>query len=491
MAWARGGDTAPTHPVALRVLEHPEADDRIVNEVFGFIMRCAMASTAHNIEYRITKGTAGLMAGGHARAEKLLEIAQFAGYITRKDDAETEEYQLFQDDEFIHLIPWDQREWAKQQKRDRCNWPIVIPMRIRDGDGCRYCGRIVQWGNNKSALAGTYDHLYPGKKATFDTYVVSCRGCNAKFGDSPIEEKKDHLLPAPLEPYYTQYTVTWLTNHHWVKDNDVQVPKASKKKLSPGALVVQKETSARTHRAKADGPLGRQTDGFASAPASVKADGPLGRPSTKVASAPASARVNDTSSETATRPSEQPGERPGHTQENRASCANVDGHERAHSDSQKARSEGLSTTQVERDPAGANVRSEGLSTIQVERDPANGNHSGPRDTADAKTVQDPAEKSHGGPPKCATPAPLSGLSPGETLNRADSARNLPDSARFCSKGRPRLRADPGRDGSGRVDPGMEGPGRDGPGRVEPGRAGSGRARAPGGAGFGVPKRRRR
>ncbi|PMB98491.1 HNH endonuclease [Brevibacterium luteolum] len=451
MAWLRGGDTAPTHPVALAILGHPDADDRLLNELFGFVMRCAMASTAHNIEYRITRGTAVLMAGGHARAEKLLEYAVWAGYLTEVDGSAGTEFELIRDDEFIHLIPWDQREWAKQQKRDRNNWSIVIPVRLRDGDGCRYCGRVVQWENNKAALAGTYDHLHPGQTATIDTYVVACRGCNTRYGDMPYSEKKDDLLPPPIDPYFSEFTVTWMQGNRWVRDNDVTIPKPSRRRLSPGALAMaKKKTSVGSQPAKADGPRGHSTE---HTPASASDAGPLG-----------SGEDRPSSSDPAASDTPQPGPRD------------------------------TTDRQSEQDPAGSTARPEGLSGIQPERDPASPTSSGPRDTTDRQSEQDPAEHRPSDRPQSADPAPLVRPSPGETPFGADneqkSSRNCPS----LPKTAPNVNHVVGqtRDGSGRDGPGL-GQGRAGSGRVESGRAwaGTGRERASSSPDANVPRKRRR
>ena len=71
MPWLRAGDNAATHPSVMALLTVRGADDRTANEVFGFVMRCAMQSAGHMTDYRVDLGTAHLLAGD--RAETLLK----------------------------------------------------------------------------------------------------------------------------------------------------------------------------------------------------------------------------------------------------------------------------------------------------------------------------------------------------------------------------------------------------------------------------------
>ena len=40
---------------------------------------------------------------------------------------------------------------------------IIVPVRWRDGDACRYCGKVVNWADRKGGKGGTYDHRMPGQ----------------------------------------------------------------------------------------------------------------------------------------------------------------------------------------------------------------------------------------------------------------------------------------------------------------------------------------
>ncbi|MDK8351148.1 hypothetical protein QP786_04185, partial [Gleimia europaea] len=57
MAWVRVGDTAGTDPSLMAVMEHPKADERTINEAFGFVLRLATLSGAHFTDYVVDRGT--------------------------------------------------------------------------------------------------------------------------------------------------------------------------------------------------------------------------------------------------------------------------------------------------------------------------------------------------------------------------------------------------------------------------------------------------
>ncbi|WP_460994370.1 hypothetical protein, partial [Sinomonas soli] len=117
MAWARFGDTSANHPTVLAVLEHDDADDRIVNELFGFVARCSTQSAAHLTDYVINRGTAIALAGSMARADALLGLAVWAGYMTEEtgfvDGREQRLYRIIEDQEFIHLRLREEVEWER------------------------------------------------------------------------------------------------------------------------------------------------------------------------------------------------------------------------------------------------------------------------------------------------------------------------------------------------------------------------------------------
>lgn len=234
MPWVRWGDTSANHPIVLSVLEHEECDDRLVNEVHGFITRCSAQSGAHTTDYVVSRGTAVLIAG-HSRVDVMIAVAIFAGYMTEIVIDGRTAYKLVDDDpDFLHLRLKAEVDWEKQRKSDNSNPALIVPVRIRDGDACRWCGDVVNWNSRTGGRNGTYDHLVPGQPATIDTYVVSCGSCNASRGDGSKAAGQRQLLPEPSVPYFSQYTSEWIRDNKWAQNNGYEPPAASRKKIRPG-----------------------------------------------------------------------------------------------------------------------------------------------------------------------------------------------------------------------------------------------------------------
>lgn len=188
--------------------------DVALNEVFGFVTRCALQAAGHTTDYVIDEGTADLMGG--ARTERLLELAKKAGYLTPIKHQGVRAYLLVDDPLFLHMRRKAEIEWERQRKADNANPMITAPVRLRDGDECRYCGNLTNWRDRKGGHGGTYDHRVPGQPATIATLVVACISCNAGRRDDPEADLRYPLRPEPLQPFYSAITATFLTNagHH-------------------------------------------------------------------------------------------------------------------------------------------------------------------------------------------------------------------------------------------------------------------------------------
>lgn len=215
MPWLKEGDAAANHPIVLAAMEMEDADDRILNECFGWVNRCATQSAAYEKDYIITIGTAKLMAGSIARYHSLVKAAKFCGYITDTeisvDGEQRQAFKLVEDNDLFHMILKDERAWTNQRKKDQRNPKLTVPVRHRDGDACRYCGKTVNWADRVSGRAGSYDHTHPGQEATVATYVVCCKECNGRRGDDP--DSTWQPLPAPTGPLYGPQTVEFLAGH--------------------------------------------------------------------------------------------------------------------------------------------------------------------------------------------------------------------------------------------------------------------------------------
>ena len=208
MPWLNLGDLFATHPFVMALMRVVRADERTTNEVTGFVTRCGSQAAGHMTDYRVDLGTATLMGG--ARAELLLRQAVEAGMMTCHGRGKARFWRIVEHDDFLHMRSAEEVEWDRQRKRDAANPELTVPVRVRDGDSCRYCGQVVFWSNRKGGRGGTYDHREPGKPATVLTYVVACRACNSSRKDDPAADERMPLRPAPDAPYYSESTVKWL-----------------------------------------------------------------------------------------------------------------------------------------------------------------------------------------------------------------------------------------------------------------------------------------
>lgn len=230
MPWLKAGDNAATHPVVMRpiawfvgCIDQVFEGDVIVNELFGFMTRCALQSAGHTTDYMLEYGTM-LMLGG-TRTDVLIKHALRAGYIT-KTKSRLVTYKLIDDPEFLHIRLRAEIDWEKQQAADSSNPALTAPVRFRDGDACRYCRKIVWFKSRKGGRAGTYrrvdggqmDHRTPGAAAQSpDDLVVACGSCNPGRKDGgEAAEPRYPLQPPPLNPFYGPETAAFLANHGYI-----------------------------------------------------------------------------------------------------------------------------------------------------------------------------------------------------------------------------------------------------------------------------------
>jgi hypothetical protein len=210
MPWIRGGDTSATYPPVMRVAGLPAADGRSVNEVFGFVFRLATQSSAHLTDYVVDAGTVAMIGG--ANTDQLLALCLKAGLLKRTRVDGMVAYKVIDDPDFLHLRLKSEIEWERQQRADCTDPALAVPIRLRDGDLCRYCGVAVQWLGRPSKRSGTLDHLDPGQRGTVPRMVVACRGCNSELRDMAGTDR-ENLRPAPTAPFYSERTAEWLTDN--------------------------------------------------------------------------------------------------------------------------------------------------------------------------------------------------------------------------------------------------------------------------------------
>lgn len=209
MPWLKGGDNAATYPPLMAVQGDAIARDEpwLVNEAFGFILRCALQSAGHMTDYKIDIGTAVMLGGG--RHDLLLKLGVKHGLLTVKGRGAARRWVLVDDPEFLHIKLRSEVEIERARGRDNRNPLLTVPVRLRDGDFCRFCGKAVQWSSRKTSLGGTYDHLIPPPAGSMDDMVVACKSCNSRRGGGEELE----LLPAPEQPLYRPCTVAFADKH--------------------------------------------------------------------------------------------------------------------------------------------------------------------------------------------------------------------------------------------------------------------------------------
>lgn len=265
MAWLKIGDDAATYPAFLRVDEHDDWDERLTNELFGFLARCATQAAAHYTDYIVSLGTARLIAG--PRAAALLQIAVDCELAEPVEVDGRRQWKLLDDEKFMHMRSKDEVDRDNQRKRDLSDHGLVMPVRLRDGDQCRYCRVVVNWGDQRSKRGGTYDHRNGiDGKATPLTVVVACRGCNSDRGDDPDADTRIPLLDPPAVPYFKAKTAEWINGSTWAKTHGRTVTASSSTPSGPTGR--QRPASQAGHAHTTD-----TSSGIARASASDRAPG--------------------------------------------------------------------------------------------------------------------------------------------------------------------------------------------------------------------------
>lgn len=226
MAWLRVSDSAGNNPIVLAPLltdpaELPPMDAYLwCNALAGLVMRCATSAAGYGRSYYVSDATIASYAGAQWRT--VAAAAQRAGYWTPTERG----WQLIDDpDHLLHIRTGEEIDWERARKADVANPNLTAPVRLRDGDGCRYCGHVVRWDDRKSARGGTYDHRIAGEPARSpEDLCVACRGCNSQRGNDPHADDVLPLRPVPREPFYGPETAAFLAKHGHVVPVTTQRP---------------------------------------------------------------------------------------------------------------------------------------------------------------------------------------------------------------------------------------------------------------------------
>ena len=214
MPWLKVSDTAAQHRIVWRALEIPGASMQSMWSLFGQVLALAVEAAAFKTDYIIERGSVLKFTGTPEAAQKFIADAMFCGYLTGEvplDDGRIA-YRLIEDEDLFHMRLREEIDWENRRRNDTRNGALIVPIRARDGDACRWCGNVVYWGNQKGGRGATYDHLNPGVPAeTPEDMVVACRSCNSSRKDNAGWAVD--LLPAPKTPYFSAKSAAWLTEN--------------------------------------------------------------------------------------------------------------------------------------------------------------------------------------------------------------------------------------------------------------------------------------
>lgn len=204
MAWVRVSDTFNEAPEWMRAYElaAERGDDRLVSELKGAASALFTHSAQQWTDYKITYGAA-VRHIGISRVEPVLQDLITIGIITEVESEGERQFMLVERESFVHVIRSDAKSKATKRRNDQNRAGLQVPVMLRDGDQCRYCGDEVVWGDKKSDRGREYDHRDIDAPTTPDNYVTACRGCNQlrhELGERAEEELP--LLDPPESPMY-------------------------------------------------------------------------------------------------------------------------------------------------------------------------------------------------------------------------------------------------------------------------------------------------
>lgn len=212
MAWVKASDTSATYPRLMNAAALPGGDDRLLNEVAGFVFRLACLSGAHFTDYVVPWAQVQMVGG--ARAELLVQAGIQTGLLSESVTADGfRAVTLINDPDFLNLITSEQRYQRAEKNKDLRDPWLKAMVIYRDGDNCRWCSVPVAWEGRTSARSGELDHLSPDERGNPDSIVVACKKCNSARQDRVEEWDETHdLLSIPLQPRYGKFAVKLFRN---------------------------------------------------------------------------------------------------------------------------------------------------------------------------------------------------------------------------------------------------------------------------------------
>lgn len=325
--WFRGGDTLTTHPLMIRLLEVCDGDHLLKNEAKGVLVDLVSISAAHATDYLVGYGAVSQVAPG--REKIVIENLCAAGLLFREDGPDGRPMlRIVDDTTLFHIRLKEEMELDRRRAKDKRNPELLITVRVRDGDQCRWCGKTVDWRDRRSARSATYDSLNGHKESTPETLVVACQACNSKRGAGEVLELRDP--PTPAEVYYTAASIEFINNNQYAQDSGIhvvsrkerQAQRATQETRTPARQVSVKHESkdpqATSVPAPTTPPPATVVDGFSDplddAPDWVR-EGHIGGPPAKTANSAAAQAEDDAAQHQEQEPAQHPEAAPGSVQD--------------------------------------------------------------------------------------------------------------------------------------------------------------------------------
>lgn len=228
MSWVRLGDESGMHEVVMAPLNWEEAPLDRAWVLFGVMTRAVTFVAMHKGDYILTRAKFMQAAMPVPYWDELWGQAVRAGYghEVKLEDG-TRALKLVEDKTLYHMISREAKEANNQHRNDTRKADVRARVKLRDGDNCRWCGKVVEFNDHRSSRAGTYsavsdlppehlDHLHgkdpKGKPAKPDMIVVSCGPCNQSRQDDR-EGWTKQLLSVPDKPFYSVDTAAYIKRH--------------------------------------------------------------------------------------------------------------------------------------------------------------------------------------------------------------------------------------------------------------------------------------
>ncbi len=264
MTWLRVGDTALTHPKAMRLRSMDTHGLGLASHVIGFVMLTASWSGQHNTDAFIPASVGPLADPWHW--ERLAAAALKVGILTKAKGPDGQRgWLVCMDDDLFHLLSTaeisQRREHRKASRQHAAKGEVLL----RDGDLCRYCGNPVNPNDHRGNMAREFDHPDP---LIPDVLVVSCKACNSHKAGRSVEAAGMELLDPPdvapgERPYLNPTTIQWLEKYtpHLLRPDATQAPDpaaartpATQPDDAAAQHVTREPTPASQHRAGTPGP---------------------------------------------------------------------------------------------------------------------------------------------------------------------------------------------------------------------------------------------